>query len=241
MTTPELEPLDADIRALLDDARPVADLDAARKAAIFASVAAKLGPVPPGGGGGDGGGGAGGAAMAGAGGAKAAIALAATFVLGVAAGVAGDRALAPRAEPTPAPAPSAVIAIAPPPPESAPSSDTVPVTELPSVPAPSARPPERPADPAPSARGLAAERALLDVARGALARGEASEALAAADRHARSYPDGALVEEREAIAVKALVALGRRDEARARVTELERRFPNSLVLRAAKKAAYGSP
>ena len=50
-------------------------------------------------------------------------------------------------------------------------------------------------------------------------------------RHSRDgppcarLPDGALVEEREAIAVKALVALGRKDEARTRVHALEQRFP----------------
>jgi hypothetical protein len=74
------------------------------------------------------------------------------------------------------------------------------------------------------------------VARGALARGEANEALAAAGRHASEYPAGSLVEEREAIAIKALVALGRRDEARARAVEMERRFPNGLMLRAVKSA-----
>ena len=93
----------------------------------------------------------------------------------------------------------------------------------------------------PSARGLAAERALLDVARSALARGEASEALSAAERHRREYPDGALVEEREAIAIKALVALGKRDEAAKRLANLEKSHPNSIVLRAAKKAVSGAP
>ncbi|MDB4936318.1 MAG: hypothetical protein JWP87_3290, partial [Labilithrix sp.] len=92
---------------------------------------------------------------------------------------------------------------------------------------------------APSSRGLAAERALLDVARSALARGEPSEALVATGRHAHDYPDGVLVEEREAIAVKALVALGRRDEARARARALEQRFPNGLTVRAVKAAAFG--
>jgi hypothetical protein len=87
-----------------------------------------------------------------------------------------------------------------------------------------------------SSRGLAAERALLDVARSALARGEAAEALAATERHAHEYPDGALVEEREALAIKALVALGRIGEARARARALEQRFPNGLTLHAVKAA-----
>ncbi|HVH46000.1 MAG TPA: hypothetical protein VM925_26810, partial [Labilithrix sp.] len=95
--------------------------------------------------------------------------------------------------------------------------------------------------PSPSARGLAAERALLDVARSALARGEASEALRAAERHASEYPNGALVEEREAIAIKALVALSRRDEARVRAAAMERRFPNGLMLHAVKNAVGEAP
>jgi hypothetical protein len=93
---------------------------------------------------------------------------------------------------------------------------------------------------APSARGLAAERGLLDGARGALARGEAGEALAAAERHAHDYPDGVLVEEREALSIKALVALGRRDEAQARARAFEQRFPNGLMLHAV-KGAVGTP
>jgi hypothetical protein len=223
----------------------VTELAPSHKAAILARVATKIGPVPPdGGGGGDDGGGGGastGGALAakGAAGAKTAIALAATFALGVAAGVVGDRTLSPA---PPAPITPATIA-APPAPEPTPPAPEatrgVPVSALPSV------APARPvasiaasvaSEPAPSARGLAAERALLDVGRSALARGEAAEALAAADRHAKTYPEGALVEEREAIAIKALVGLGRRDEARARAAELERKYPNSLVLRAVKNA-----
>lgn len=252
---PELEPLDADILALLAHEKPVPELDPSRKAAILARVEATIGPVPPDGGGGDGGAegggpgttpGAGAGATAtkaaAAGGAKAAIALAATFALGVAAGVAGDRALS--AGPS-VPAAS-TVAVAPPeaPIASVPETRGVPVSALPSVAparAPVATTTEKPSEPAPSARGLAAERALLDVARTALARGEAGDALAAADRHAKTYPDGALVEEREAIAIKALVALGRRDEARRRAGELERKYPNSLVLRAVKNAVEDSP
>lgn len=246
MTTPELKPLDPDVLALLAHEKPVAELDGARKAAILAAVTSKLGPVPPDGGGGGGEGTSGPApggtaAAASAGGAKAAIALAATFALGVAAGVVGDRTLAERpAQP--------VASVATPPPVRAPDAvppatevPGVPVTALPSVATTARATTSAAAAPPPSARGLAAERALLDVARSSLARGEAREALAAADRHAATYPDGALVEEREAIAIKALVALGRRDEARGRARELERKYPNSLVLRAVKNAVEEPP
>src|SRR5262249_1082268 len=81
----------------------------------------------------------------------------------------------------------------------------------------------------PDNRSLAAERALLDVARSALASGEPARALEAALRHERTYPNGLLVEEREALAVKALVALGRNDAARARGARFVKRFPNGLM------------
>jgi hypothetical protein len=247
---PELESLDPDILALLDRAKTVPALDAAKKAALLADVMGKIGTLPPGGGGdgGGGGGGAGGAGGAGVGtgaalGSKVALGIA--FAVGVAAGVVGDRAVGDRT-PTPSATSSSVTTVVIPavsalPPE---SPDAVPVGELPSAPVPSAAPPppkSATSEPVPSARGLAAERALLDVSRAALARGEASEALDAAERHRRGYPDGALVEEREAIAIKALVALGRRDEAAQRLAHLEKTHPNSMVLRAAKKAVSGAP
>jgi hypothetical protein len=81
----------------------------------------------------------------------------------------------------------------------------------------------------PDNRSLAAERALLDVARTALANGDPDRALQATLRHERSYPSGALVEEREAIAIKALVAAGRKDEARARGARFLERFPSGLM------------
>lgn len=183
-------------------------------------------------------------------GARAAIALATTFAIGVGAGVAADRSAR---EPAPAPAivtagtvASAVSSSASPSSSMARAVDpAVPVSALPAVPvvAPSiaAARDDSPATPSPSSGGLAAERALLDVARSALARGEAGEALTAADRHSREYPDGAMAEEREAIAVKALVAVGRRDEARNRANALEKRYPNSLMLRAVKGAVERAP
>jgi hypothetical protein len=250
MSAPELEPLDADILALLDRAKPVVEMDVARKAAILADVTTRIGLPPPDGDGGDGGDGGpgtggGGAVTGGASalGAKGAIALATTFAIGVAAGVAADRTLLPsNVAPTPivAAAPSGSTHATPSAIASIVESPGVPVSALPTVSVPHAAT-EKVVETAPSAGGLAAERALLDVARSALARGEASEALAAADRHARGYPDGALVEEREAIAIKALMALGRREEARTRARELERKYPNSLVLRAVKSAVEGSP
>lgn len=265
-TTHEAEHLEAlpdDVLTLLAQEKraPVPELAESDKAALFAAISTRLGFVPPDGGGESGGGsgsgesgtstglgGAGGGVTGGGfvlAGGKAAAALIATLAIGVVAGVVIDRQVASSPAPSPAvsaaPGPSPV-AIEP----AAPKVDDaagVPVGALPSAPrviatqvvqAPSV-------SPTPSSRGLAAERALLDVARGALARGEATEALRAADRHASEYPSGALVEEREAIAIKALVALGRNDEARRRFKEMERRFPNGLMLRAVKNAVDQAP
>ena len=237
----EIEPLDADVLALLRAERPIADLGASAKAGILAAVEAcvALPPMPGGGGGGAGGG----AAFAGA---RVAAALAVTFAVGIVTGV----AVAPRLGESTKSAPGASASASATRGEgsassgSGPALDAVPVGALPAAAAPASAPraakAEAPEHPAPSARGLGAERGLLDVARGALARGEAAEALTAVDRHAREYPDGALVEEREALAIKSLVALGRRDEARARAQRFEQRFPNGLLLRTV-KGAVGDP
>jgi hypothetical protein len=75
---------------------------------------------------------------------------------------------------------------------------------------------------------LAAETSLLDHARAALQRGDAAAALASCDAHAKKYARGVLREERERIAIEALAALGRRDEATARTQRFDRAFPNSV-------------
>jgi hypothetical protein len=88
---------------------------------------------------------------------------------------------------------------------------------------------------------IAAERALLDVARGAVASGDPDHALAALDRHAREFPHGALSEEREALAVKALVMKGRYDEARARGAAFRERWPKSVMTRAVESSLATIP
>ncbi|HLK41360.1 MAG TPA: hypothetical protein VKU41_31635 [Polyangiaceae bacterium] len=86
-----------------------------------------------------------------------------------------------------------------------------------------------PPAPTPSAASsLAAERAILDRARASLASNDGKRALALTEDHARRYPLGLLGEEREAIAIQALVLEGRYDEARARAARFEARSPNSL-------------
>ncbi len=77
------------------------------------------------------------------------------------------------------------------------------------------------ADPGPS------EGTLLIEARQAQASDPAT-ALALTQEHARRFPRGELVEEREVLAIEALAGLGRRSEARARLDAFRRRFPQSL-------------
>jgi hypothetical protein len=265
----DLEPLDDDVLALLGSAKEIPALSPSTKAGLFSSVSARIGLVPPPGD--DGGGphgsssdgsigsgaapGVSGAAKAGAtkggfalAGGKAVLALVGAFAIGIAAGVAIDRNFVP---PSAAPmSPVAPVASFTPPARNsiAEGPAALTVADITTAPPNTARatvaaaPQSEPsAPPSPSARGLAAERALLDVARGALARGEAQEAFDASQRHAGEYPNGSLVEEREAIAIKALVALGRRDEAKVRAAEMERRFPNGLMLRAVKRTVERAP
>lgn len=256
----ELEPLDADVLALLRAARSVPVVQPERKTAILEATAAKIllsaptpgpasheGPLAPTGG-------AAPSALPSAAapvtsiGARGLLALAGTFALGVGSGVVIDRqvrepaplaAMAPTTSaslPTPTEKPFEALTASPAPAPSPREGSPQAVPPRPS--APREPRPDVPAARVPLARGIAAERALLDVARSALARGEAAEALAAAERHTSEYPDGVLAEEREALAIKALVGLGRRDEARARARRFETRYPRSLSLHAVKGAAF---
>jgi hypothetical protein len=92
-----------------------------------------------------------------------------------------------------------------------------------------------------SGQHLAAESAILDVARAAIARGEPDQALAAIERHASSFPRGVLREEREALAVKALVLAGRGEEARARAAAFRARYPASFFLPALESSLRNLP
>lgn len=88
---------------------------------------------------------------------------------------------------------------------------------------------------------LARERTLLDMARTAITRGDASAALTAADDHAREFPRGQLAEEREVIAVQALASQNRRAEARARAATFRRNYPNSALGSIVEEAVKESP
>jgi outer membrane protein assembly factor BamD (BamD/ComL family) len=82
---------------------------------------------------------------------------------------------------------------------------------------------------------------MLSVARTALARGQYAFALEALEHHASRYPDGRLAEEREVLAIQALVGAGRRDEARARAERFRRQHPHSLFAPVAAEADDAAP
>jgi hypothetical protein len=72
-----------------------------------------------------------------------------------------------------------------------------------------------------------AEMGLIGEAREALRSGEGARALLVLDDHAHRYPAGALGEERDAMRVASLCALGRVAEARAAASQFLRAFPES--------------
>jgi hypothetical protein len=88
---------------------------------------------------------------------------------------------------------------------------------------------------------LAAERSLLDAAREALARGNGSDALGAVAKHEERYPSGALAEEREAMAIQALLLVKRFDDGRARGARFHKRFPRSVLMPAVDAALASIP
>lgn len=206
--------------------------------AELAIVAAKLGPLVGGPGGappaspagGSAPGASAGAAKAGLSGIKLA-AIGAASIAVVAGGVIATRSSAPP--------PSPVVSVAPPvvtPSVSAPADreSPAPLASV-SVAAPpaSAAPPSVPVRPRASDTAPFddpdAEVKLLQRAQDAL-RSRPAEALALADSHARRAPRGLLAEEREVIAIDALVRLGRTTEARSRAARFRSTWPGSSHL-----------
>jgi hypothetical protein len=112
---------------------------------------------------------------------------------------------------------------------------TVSVELLPKVPVRVA-----PAPPSPPARedrtgpahdtSLAAERAIVETGRMALARGDHASAFEALDLHASSFPNGQLAEEREVLAIQTLVAARRTREAVERGARFRLQHPESVLL-----------
>jgi hypothetical protein len=81
-----------------------------------------------------------------------------------------------------------------------------------------------------SSSSLSAERVLIAGARHELAAGDAAKAFSLLEEHARRFPRAQLGEEREALIVQTLVALGRYPEARAEAARLRAASPGSLFL-----------
>jgi hypothetical protein len=89
-------------------------------------------------------------------------------------------------------------------------------------PAPAATPPSQPAT-----DGAREESRLVAGARRALRSGDSRAALDLLDRTTQKFPAGVLAQEREALAIEALVSSGRRDAARSRAAAFLQAFPSS--------------
>ncbi len=70
------------------------------------------------------------------------------------------------------------------------------------------------------------EASLLQAAQSAL-KTDPHRALALVDEHRRLYPNGALAQEREVIAIEALSRLGRTEQAREKAKDFKQRYPDS--------------
>ena len=75
--------------------------------------------------------------------------------------------------------------------------------------------------------GINEEMALLRRAHDALRAGAAAQAWSLTEEHRRQFPRGSLDQEREVIAIEALVALGRRSSAEERAARFRARYPGS--------------
>ncbi len=92
-----------------------------------------------------------------------------------------------------------------------------------------------------SASTLEAERSLLDEARSALSQGDALRALSLTESHIRRFGHPQLAEEREALAIQALVSGGRYEEARGRAARFRTAWPSSLFLPAVEASVASIP
>lgn len=155
----------------------------------------------------------------------------------VAGAVAGGVGLAlhSRSRPEPAPAaavqPAPPLAADPPAPTPLPTLTPAPAPPLdPPRPAPKVPPPARASRAETHAGDPRAEAALLQQANDALAV-DPGRALKLCAVHVQRYPSGLLSQEREVIAIEALVALGRRAEATERADRFRAAHPESSHLR----------
>lgn len=92
-----------------------------------------------------------------------------------------------------------------------------------------------------SVTSLAAERALLDSAREQLSSGQALRAFELTETHLSRFPTGKLAEEREVLAVAALVRSGARERASRRAERFKQSYPNSFLTKAIEASLGESP
>ncbi|MBX7114927.1 MAG: hypothetical protein K1X64_11425 [Myxococcaceae bacterium] len=157
----------------------------------------------------------------------------AALTVGVGSGILVGRATAPEpvpviAEATPPPV-SPARPETPPPPAADPQEQREPVKSEP----PSRKTEtKRQADMAGSTRdvSLADERALIEIARTALAKRQTGKALETLQAHAEKFSTGQLVEERESLWVQALVNAGEKAQALKKAEAFRQRFPDSMLL-----------
>jgi hypothetical protein len=99
----------------------------------------------------------------------------------------------------------------------------------------------RPGRSAGVAEGQAGELALMREAQAAYASDDFQAALRLLAEHARRYASGRLVEEREALRVRALLHCGRSDEARRAFNAFAGRFSESMLLPSLRRTIDGEP
>jgi hypothetical protein len=112
------------------------------------------------------------------------------------------------------------------------------VTSLPSAPSSSAAPSAASVEPPPPSPDT--EASLVARAQQAL-RDDPARALDLTERTGDRFPSGALVQEREIVALEALLRLGRSDEARERGERFLRRFPGSVHQRQVERLLGADP
>ncbi len=145
-----------------------------------------------------------------------------------------------REAPSPAPEPAVVPAVVEPAPPVRPAR--VPKSPRPAAPPPpaiEAAPPV--SETAPAQPPVPTERALLESAREALGHGDAARALELLEHSVAAHPEPLLAEERDALWVQALAGAGRAEEARAKGSEFQARYPASLLRAAVRRTLRSIP
>jgi hypothetical protein len=114
----------------------------------------------------------------------------------------------------------------------------LPTAESPVPPAPAGAPSSKSEREAPS---LEHELLLLERARTLLSEGQSQGTLRLLREHRLSYPNSALQQEREALAIRALIAAGRSAEARGRAVRFVEAYPTSALRGSVERAVESIP